>query len=1044
MYVSAQSTSNSAAAATAIAPWQRDLNDAQIEAVTKPLYSVTRVIAGPGSGKTRVLTSRIAYILKEDPQARILAVTFTRKAAGEMQQRLETLLKASASFPHTSKQQEQQLSLQSSSGEAIVEEEFSEGAAAPTYIRELSRATLGTFHKICADILRYNGNLLATLPSITDEMLGRGNATLLDGGFAIMDQSDQLRIMKECLKLASIDLKDLGVKPMDVLNALSDVKAKINKGEDPFQADPKKKKKPKQVEIAQKIYGIYRESMLSNNLLDFDDLIYLSRELLMENQDVRQQLHRRWTHILVDEYQDTSRAQIDLVRLWTSSSLLVVGDGDQSIYSWRGADPRSLAAFEKEFKAYMGNIETVHLTENYRSTSNIVNAAHKVIASGEKSSDRQKMNPQRGAGSTPRIVACADGKAEGTFVVKNIQKMLASGHYNPSSTVAILYRTNAQSRLLEEACVNNNLPYVILGKATSFYKRREVKDCLCFLRWLYNGRDKGSMIRAFQTPSRGLGEKGIEQFEDYCSLVDGAAMKAGRVRPSQLDILLSFPYPEAEEEESMVPLRKDIIATRPLKLFTEFARQMEALKEQAYAEPVEKVLAYVIDGFDLIAHFDKTSDSKAEFEERQSNVQELQTATRRYTENGPCLQNAAPTVEDKNALDLGSIKTPLGAFLDDVALVTETAAERDENGSNKQDRFVVSLMTIHASKGMEFDGVFVAGNEDDNFPSSRAIQAGKGSVELAEECRLCYVAMTRAKSDLFMTWRREAAVFTPTTDSGFRYVKRNRSRFLDALVSKKKGATESSSDEESPRKRRQNGALPFMDTEMEMEMDRANNRARKNGLVSPGRKKKTSSSDARYRPGTSSSRDDSDDTSRSFSTGPSSDSLEERLKRVVSSSPANKPKRVTAGSVRSNPSRPSSATANGRSPPQQRSISTTTAATTTTRRAPPPPTTRSTAPGAASAAFPPPPAPPQPTRPKQASASATTRRRATAAMDSTWFYPVGSFVIHTRHGRGLVLNPPPPSDDAANSSDLLVRVKFEDGGETLDVSAQGDDLRPQL
>ena len=250
---------------------------------------------------TSVLTSRIAYILKEDPKARILAVTFTRKAAGEMQERLETLLKASASYPNSSNKQQQRPPSGGggSDGTSITEEEFSEGAASPTYIRELSRATLGTFHKICADILRFNGNFLASLPSITNEMMGRGNATFLDGSFAIMDQSDQLRIMKECLTMANIDLKESGVKPLLVLTALSDVKSRIVKGEDPFRADPKKKKKPKHVEIALKIYGIYRENMLSNNLLDFDDLIYLSRELLMENPEVRQQLHRRWTHILV-------------------------------------------------------------------------------------------------------------------------------------------------------------------------------------------------------------------------------------------------------------------------------------------------------------------------------------------------------------------------------------------------------------------------------------------------------------------------------------------------------------------------------------------------------------------------------------------------------------------------------------------------------------------------------------------------------------------------------------------------------------------------
>lgn len=343
-------------------------------------------------------------------------MTFTRKAAGEMQHRLETLLRES-SEPVGTNDANGLHSSDGTSNSEIMEEEFAGDASSPpAYVRDLSRVTLGTFHKICADILRYNGNVLASLPSVERDMVGR-NATLLDGRFAIMDQSDQLRIMKDCLAAAQIDLKDSGgIKPLVILNALGQLRHAINKGEDPFQTSSKQKKMPKQMEIAKKIYGLYRESMFANNLLDFDDLIYLSRELLMEHQEIRQQLHRRWTHILVDEYQDTSRAQIDLVRLWTSSSLLVVGDGDQSIYSWRGADPNSLSTFDEEFKSYLGDIETVHLTENYRSTSNIVNAAQKVIASGETSlaeKIRQNMTPKRGSGSTPRIVACADGKAEG-------------------------------------------------------------------------------------------------------------------------------------------------------------------------------------------------------------------------------------------------------------------------------------------------------------------------------------------------------------------------------------------------------------------------------------------------------------------------------------------------------------------------------------------------------------------------------------------------------------------------------------------------------
>jgi DNA helicase II / ATP-dependent DNA helicase PcrA len=515
-----------------------------------------------------------------------------------------------------------------------------------------------------------------------------------------------------------------------------------------------------------------------------------------------------------DEYQDTSRAQIDLVRLWTSSSLFVVGDGDQSIYSWRGADAYSLSTFEEEFKSFLGEVGTVLLKENYRyarrsgggkcfcanlshirlfalfcrpqrSTSQIVDAAQKVIDSANVSSPelRPRAIPKRGRGVSPRVIACEDDAREASFVISTIKNMLETGD-TQDKTVAILYRTNAQSRSLEEHCVKQNIPYVILGKATSFYKRREVKDCLCFLRWLYNGRDKGSMLRAFQTPARGLGDKGIEQFQRYCTLVDDVHTDRGSPTPNELDILLSFCSPE----EDGMPIRMDTIASRPLKLFIEFAHQMRTLVDLAYSAPLEQVLATVIDDFGLMAHFDKISESKTEFQERQSNVQELQHATKRYTEDGSSLQ-WEPQTDDAEPSMLASIKSPLGAFLDDVALITDISNDEDSGqDTSPEKRFVVSLMTIHCAKGMEFDCVFVVGNEDGNLPSSQAIQAGEGSVALEEERRLCYVAITRAKSELILTWRRNAIIFS---QNGMQTVKRDRSRFLNALVKEKGGLNKS-------------------------------------------------------------------------------------------------------------------------------------------------------------------------------------------------------------------------------------------------------------
>lgn len=311
----------------------RELNPSQVQAVTQPMATVTRVVAGPGSGKTRVLTSRIAYLLQCDPQCRVLAVTFTKKAAGEMLERLRTLL-----------------------------EEDQTG---------LDRVTLGTFHSVCAKILRWNGDRLATLPSVQQDMSKSysSNTTTLDGGFAIIDEGAQIRILRECIEEAEIDLNDHNLKIKPILTTLGRCKAKLAQGGDPFHANStrgKDKFVSPTMQVVGMIYYQYRERLLTTNCLDFDDLIYLTRELLLTHPDVREHLQRRWPHVLVDEFQDTSRSQIDLVKLLTSSSLLVVGDADQSIYSWRGAHVTSLSDLEKEFEHHLGGVETIYLMENYR------------------------------------------------------------------------------------------------------------------------------------------------------------------------------------------------------------------------------------------------------------------------------------------------------------------------------------------------------------------------------------------------------------------------------------------------------------------------------------------------------------------------------------------------------------------------------------------------------------------------------------------------------------------------------------------------------
>lgn len=381
--------------------WMKEqgLNEAQCEAVTQPLSAITRVVAGPGSGKTRVLTCRIAHLLQMAPHERVLAVTFTRKAAGEMQQRLQTLLEQQDGTPSDEVIQE---GIETPTGSAIA----------------LTRVTLGTFHSVCAKILRWNGDLLSTLPSVSREMSFSSRSTTLDGNFVIIDQAEQLRLLKECLNDAGIDLKNFkDIRPFNILSAISTAKSKFAVDQDPFKTVEKKQNLPPVMKITSTIYPHYVQKMLSTNCLDFDDLILCTRELLYTHQDVRERLQRRWTHVLIDEFQDTSKTQMDLVKLLTSSSLFVVGDADQSIYSWRGAHVGSLMDLENDFRDYLGGVQTVYLMENYRSTSNIVKAAQKIISSssGSKADElRQDMKPKRGSGPPPRVVSCSDDRAEGT------------------------------------------------------------------------------------------------------------------------------------------------------------------------------------------------------------------------------------------------------------------------------------------------------------------------------------------------------------------------------------------------------------------------------------------------------------------------------------------------------------------------------------------------------------------------------------------------------------------------------------------------------
>jgi DNA helicase-2/ATP-dependent DNA helicase PcrA len=889
-----------------------NLNDAQIEAVTQPLEGITRVVAGPGAGKTKVLTCRIAHLLREDPTNKILAVTFTKKASGEMHERLKTILRE----------------------EDVDVDEFvfsgSNGLGEDAPVNRavgFDRVNLGTFHSICAKILRWNGKELSSLPSVMKDLLGSGMTANLDSSFAIIDQSDQLRFVREMMKEKGIDLaKEKDLKAQSVLSAMAKVKA--------GNLDPVEVRRSRLLSIATEIFPRYREQLLMGNALDFDDLISLTAELLNVNGTIRESLRRRWTHVLVDEFQDTSEVQLDLVKMLTSKSLLVVGDADQSIYSWRGAHVESMSDFGRAFPA----VHTVHLMENYRSTTNIVHAAQKVIAGSKSTSAkdlRQAMKPMRGSGSNILVRGCANAKAEASYVVGIIQETIERSDTLPHSTVAILYRTNAQSRALEEACVSKNLPYVVRGATGAFYNRAEIKDCLCFLRWLRNGRDQSAMLRAFKTPSKGLGDKGVGEFQAYCRAVEKTYAEENiSDMPSPLDILIAM----TDERVSIIdgaPTPDEYISRRTYKPLTSFSMKMSAISERANKESVSELIKSVVTTIGLEDHFNSISNSQGELTDRLSNVEELRQAAERYTNGRAAL---IPPDDDDDVIE-GS---PLSNFLDDVSLFTDVAEEREG--------FKVNLMTIHAAKGMEFDVVFVVGNEDGTFPTTQAVQEGEGSVALDEERRLCYVAMTRAKNRLFLTWRKEVSFFQ---GDGLRTTEREPSRFLNVLLSKK-------------------GVGP-------------------NGMSTAPQQRSFSSTAGEARPPTGSS--------YKLELADMSEKLDAQLQRAKRANEGIKSVGEIRAILRQTP------------PPMGVKQNTSFAKPVVSR--------------------------PAAVQKSDGSGRSQTRKSIEETKpDSTWFFPVGSSVVHLEHGPGKIL--PPPED---RNGEMMVRVKFTDG-QQIDLPAMTRDLFP--
>ena len=615
------------------------LNEPQREAVLHvdgPLL----ILAGAGSGKTRVLTHRIAYLIEElgvNPW-NILAITFTNKAAGEMRQRVDDLVGFGS--------------------ESI---------------------WVSTFHSMCVRILRRFIDRLG-----------------YDSSFTIYDTDDQKTLMKAVCKKIDIDTKHF--KERMLLSVISSAKNEmilpeefeLNAGGDFAQ-----------LKIA-KVYREYEAQLKANNALDFDDLLVKTVQLLQTQPDVCENYQERFRYIMVDEYQDTNTVQFKLVSLLAGKyrNLCVVGDDDQSIYKFRGANIRNILDFEKEYP----DAKVIKLEQNYRSTENILNAANGVISNNRGRKDKTLWTAN-GEGEKIGLRQFDTAYDEAEFIAEDIKREVQSGaSYNDS---AVLYRTNAQSRLLEEKFIAMNIPYKIVG-GINFYARREIKDILAYLKTVDNGQDNLSVRRIINVPKRGIGLTTINRIQE-------AADARG----------ISF-Y-EALLAPEMIPG-----VGRSASKLDSFAALIEYFKGQAEKESLTDLLNEILDMTGYAQNLE--ADDEIDAESRLQNIEEL-------------LNKAAAYEEDCADRDE---KATLSGFLEEVALVADI-------DSLEEDQDYVVLMTLHSAKGLEFPHVYLAGMEDGLFPSYMTI-TGDDPEELEEERRLCYVGITRAEQKLTLTCARKRMV----------------------------------------------------------------------------------------------------------------------------------------------------------------------------------------------------------------------------------------------------------------------------------------------
>jgi len=644
------------------------------------------VVAGAGSGKTRALTYRIANLILErkvDPE-NILAVTFTNKAAREMKERIESL------FAQKLAQQKHGQRLE------LLPPEEQTKLRSRVYRTTTKPLWIGTFHSLCSRILRYDIN------KYQDE---RGRTW--QRNFSIFDESDAQSLVKNIVT-KQLNLDEKKFNPRSVRYTISNAK---NLGLSPnMYAQEEVNYKGR---VIAEVYGEYQAQLAVNNALDFDDLILVPVRLFEQNESVLGYWHKKFSHILVDEYQDTNRIQYDLIRLlatngesdragwnWQGRSVFVVGDADQSIYSFRMADYTILLEFQEDFGDRLSDEETetmVKLEENYRSRENILQAANHLIENNTQRIDKV-LRPTRGVGEQIYCYKADDEQAEAKFVLNQILNLSKQNPELDWGSFAILYRTNVQSRAFEDV-LRGKVPYIIVG-GLKFYDRKEIKDALAYLRAIANPADSVSLLRVINTPRRGIGQTTIENL----------------LNASQE---LGVPLWEILSDETSV----NTLAGRASKSANRFARMIQTYQEQLEDLEAVEILQGVMKESGYIEDLKKKGTDEAE--NRLENVFELYNAIAQFQEEN----------ED----------TSLEGFLANASL----ASDLDNLQDGQQ---AVSLMTLHSAKGLEFPVVFLVGLEQGLFPNIRSLQ---DPLTLEEERRLCYVGITRAQEQLFLSYARE-------------------------------------------------------------------------------------------------------------------------------------------------------------------------------------------------------------------------------------------------------------------------------------------------